>query len=294
MSTICTCKGRHLHGSTRSLVRRIGSSLPIDTRRRLQVQLAAESPMREEANLRYTERLNPSLEGLTLASYLKEPGQIISKAVNLFGLEPIQEEGENNTQEEDTFFESSDLESDALEEEDMEESLGEGENKQETMQKISALESELARLKAQIAIYALSETQEQHDIPAAPAPPTAPPPPPLSAVQPKAPHVSQYSTPLRQDVQFATPKPDMSSVLKDIGSVRLRSVARSPGGTPLRRVQESQDAAANDPGAIIAQALRKKFSHKVFQDSPGEKENLNRSDSSLSAGFDSPSVKLFD
>ena len=88
--------------------------------------------MRDEVSLRYTERLSPSLEGLTLASYLKEPGQIISKAANLFGLEPIQEEGENITQGEDSVFETSELDSDALEEEEMEESSGEGEKKQGT------------------------------------------------------------------------------------------------------------------------------------------------------------------
>ena len=45
--------------------------------------------------------------------------------------------------------------------------------------------------------------------------------------------------------------------------------SRSPGGTPLRKVQETREAASNDPAAIIAQALRKKFAHNVFQDSPG-------------------------
>ena len=86
-------------------------------------------------------------------------------------------------------------------------------------------------------------------------------------------------------------------------------IPRSPGGTPLRPKQHNQDIASNDPGAIIAQALRRKFAHQVFQDSPGkhnlaqhtvwlnchfsilDKENLNRSDASLS-GFDSPNVKL--
>ena len=86
----------------------------------------------------------------------------------------------------------------------------------------------------------------------------------------------------------------------------------------MRKLQERQQPASDDPAAIIAQALRKKFSHKVFQDSPGmcgrithhcctlciliyyvflpwyipDKENLDRSDVSLSAGFESPTVKL--
>ena len=43
------------------------------------------------------------------------------------------------------------------------------------MDKISALESELAKLKAQIAVYALAETK---DLPVPAAPPPPPPPPP--------------------------------------------------------------------------------------------------------------------
>ena len=47
------------------------------------------------------------------------------------------------------------------------------------MDKISALESELAKLKAQIAVYALAETKDL-PVPAAPPPPPPPPPPALS------------------------------------------------------------------------------------------------------------------
>lgn len=73
--------------------------------------------------------------------------------------------------------------------------------------------------------------------------------------------------------QQQTPRPDMSNMLRDIGSVKLRTVhmAKSPGGTPLRPVNKTGRAAVdpNDPASIIAQALRKKFAHKVFRDSPG-------------------------
>ena len=64
----------------------------------------------------------------------------------------------------------------------------------------------------------------------------------------------------------------MGDMLRDIGSVKLRTVntARSPGGTPLRPVNKGGRAAdPNDPASIIAQALRRKFSHRVFKDSPG-------------------------
>jgi hypothetical protein len=43
---------------------------------------------------------------------------------------------------------------------------------------------------------------------------------------------------------------------------------RSPGGTPMRVRQRDPSTPDNDPAAIIARALQKKFSHLVFQDSP--------------------------
>lgn len=38
----------------------------------------------------------------------------------------------------------------------------------------------------------------------------------------------------------------------------------------MRKGQDTQAAHNDDPGAIIARALRQKFSNRVFQDSPGE------------------------
>ena len=38
----------------------------------------------------------------------------------------------------------------------------------------------------------------------------------------------------------------------------------------MRKGQDSQSACDDDPGAIIARALRQKFSNRVFRDSPGE------------------------
>ena len=40
-------------------------------------------------NATISERLDSNLQGLTLASYLREPTKIISKAVGLFNLDPI-------------------------------------------------------------------------------------------------------------------------------------------------------------------------------------------------------------
>lgn len=52
----------------------------------------------------------------------------------------------------------------------------------DALQKISALEGELAKLKAQIAVYALSESQEVSEPGAPPPPPPPPPAPPTSQV----------------------------------------------------------------------------------------------------------------
>lgn len=53
--------------------------------------------------------------------------------------------------------------------------------------------------------------------------------------------------------------PDFSEVLKGIGSVKLRSIKRSPGGTPIR--EKPLPSKSQDPAAMIAQALKRKFSN---------------------------------
>lgn len=67
-------------------------------------QLPSTSDDEVENNARNAaikERLEPSLEGLTLAGYMREPTKIISKAVGLFSLDPIvEDEGERGSSEE--------------------------------------------------------------------------------------------------------------------------------------------------------------------------------------------------
>lgn len=177
------------------------------------------------------------------------------------------------------------------------------------MERISSLESELAKLRAQIAIYASAEV-ELDTQPVVPAPPPPPPPPPPAATpmqvtklyqqmtrfhlnstplflqQPVLPSTFIASTPSSseavkmhshthpQPAEFLTTsaQPGMTDILRDIGSVKLRTVdmVKSPGGTPLRPTNRTGRAAdPNDPASIIALALRKKFAHRVFKDSPG-------------------------
>eukprot|EP00041_Stephanoeca_diplocostata_P031753 m.997233 g.997233 ORF g.997233 m.997233 type:complete len:175 (-) comp24021_c0_seq23:209-733(-) len=57
-------------------------------------------------------------------------------------------------------------------------------------------------------------------------------------------------------------KPTMADVLSKLGTVKLKTVQRSPGGTPMRPTGASRapPAAPMDPAAMIAMALKRKFS----------------------------------
>ncbi|KAK3785666.1 hypothetical protein RRG08_035250, partial [Elysia crispata] len=78
--------------------------------------------------------------------------------------------------------------------------------------------------------------------------------------------------------------PDMADVLKGLGSVKLRAVERSPGGTPMCR--RKVDRTPTDPASIIARALKKKFaSHRGL--SP-ESDQENDMSSFLSDASSSP------
>ncbi|GFR82462.1 mitochondrial fission regulator 2 [Elysia marginata] len=69
--------------------------------------------------------------------------------------------------------------------------------------------------------------------------------------------------------------PDMADVLKGLGSVKLRAVERSPGGTPMcsrRRL----DRTPTDPASIIAMALRKKFaSHRGLSPESDQENDMS-------------------
>ncbi|KAJ7326526.1 mitochondrial fission [Desmophyllum pertusum] len=67
----------------------------------------------------------------------------------------------------------------------------------------------------------------------------------------------------------------MTDVLKGLGKVKLRSVERSPGGTPLRKPPISTDG--SDPASIIAQALKKKFAHRRRQEANSPDANKENS-----------------
>ncbi|XP_077928460.1 mitochondrial fission regulator 1 isoform X2 [Halichoerus grypus] len=161
---------------------------------------------------------------------------------------------------------------------------------EEALQKICALENELAALRAQIAkIVTLQEQQNliagdldpttSVTTPPSSVPPPPPPPPPLppsglhqsvsSAVDLIKERREKKAWAGKTPVKSSPKKPDMPNmleILKDMNSVKLRSVKRSEQDIKPKPVD------ATDPAALIAEALKKKFAYRYRSDSQGEVE----------------------
>lgn len=186
----------------------------------------------------------------------------------------------------------------------------------EALQKITQLESELLKLRAQIAMIvtaaplsALTETQNAPCSPLmSPAPLPAltstprhaaaaahppPPPPSQSSFSEKSSvmelikerrnnnsdkghlHVQHSGLSKNMDNKLI---PSMLDVLRDLNQVKLRSVQRSPGGTPVsRRSSKCDTALLNDPAALIARALKKKFAQHRHNTSSDKENSLELS-----------------
>ncbi|NWR62123.1 MTFR1 regulator, partial [Bucorvus abyssinicus] len=158
---------------------------------------------------------------------------------------------------------------------------------EEALQKISALENELATLRAQIAkIVILQEQQNLTAVGSSPvasaagpvAPPPPPPPPPLpppglqqgmSALE-LIKERKNRRTNSRQERTENGPKksemPNMLEILKDMNSVKLRAVKRPSGDTKPKAADPA------DPAALIAEALKKKFAYRYRNESQSETE----------------------
>ncbi|XP_056305460.1 mitochondrial fission regulator 2 isoform X2 [Danio aesculapii] len=164
----------------------------------------------------------------------------------------------------------------------------------EALLKISALEEELQSLRAQIAtIITAPAAPVLTSTPVCPPPPPPPPPPPA---MPTRTNVS-VSEVIRQRQAAKTETlaqcgpslttapsimPSMLDVLRDLNQVKLRSVERSPGGTPIRRRRSKGIACSSDPAALIAEALKRKFAHGRRDDS-FDKENHSAEPSPFSS-----------
>ncbi|NXA53350.1 MTFR1 regulator, partial [Nothocercus julius] len=160
---------------------------------------------------------------------------------------------------------------------------------EEALQKISALENELATLRAQIAKIVILQEQQNLTavgpspvalaaVPVAPPPPPLPPPLPVAAPQRSGSAIElirerrSKRTKCGQTLAENGPKkpemPNMLEILKDMNSVKLRAVKRSPEGT------KSKAADPADPAALIAEALKKKFAFRYRSDSQSETEKV--------------------
>ncbi|XP_077074626.1 mitochondrial fission regulator 2 [Siphateles boraxobius] len=182
----------------------------------------------------------------------------------------------------------------------------------EALQKISALEEELQKLRAQIAMI-VTVPPGRAVLPAVPgtpcstlpipiltSTPVCPPPPPPPPLPPSAVAIStegsvsevirQRQAAKREKLAQCDPSPgtapatlpSMLEVLRDLNQVKLRSVERSPGGTPVRSRKSKGVACSSDPAALIAEALKKKFAHRKRDDSFG-KENRSAEPSPFSS-----------
>ncbi|NXX14876.1 MTFR2 regulator, partial [Podargus strigoides] len=198
---------------------------------------------------------------------------------------------------------------------------------QAAFQKISALEDELTFLRAQIAAIVSAQTLESipsqafktlstpdgfYPVPAMTSTPLSvphnhfviPSPPPLPSAVPSGVDASHSAVELIKQRHAARNSgsttadsandqrtkniPSMMDVLKDLNKVQLRAVERSPGGTPLSRPKKRQSSDW-DPVALLTHALKQKFAHKNDDDD----DSLDKENQSFdSSPFSSPEIPL--
>ncbi|XP_069708080.1 mitochondrial fission regulator 2 isoform X2 [Phaenicophaeus curvirostris] len=197
---------------------------------------------------------------------------------------------------------------------------------QAALQKISALEDELTFLRGQIAAIVSAQTLGNilprfetlntpdgfYSVPAMTSTPLSvshnrfaiPSPPPLPSGIPAGVDASNSTVELIKqrrsarnsgstvadsaDHQSTKNIPSMMDVLKDLNKVQLRAVERSPGGTPLSRPRK-RPLPDWDPVALLAHALKQKFAHRNYEDD----DSLDKENQSFdSSPFSSPEIPL--
>lgn len=267
------------YGSSRSIVRRIASSLPIQPCPRVHFQLY---PYTEDAGILFAAKRKPGLVA-SLADvgwidrdednedYFDGPGPGPSTGLVFRAHQPqhrlTRQRSLPSLNQEPPDPQGTTIAND------------------EAIQKISALETELAKLRAQIAQIVLA--QEKTSQPAAAATGAPPPPPPCGSLPPPPPPPPPPLPSLQrtfsaidlikerkgkktdsQTVLELKPAeiPNMLDILKDMGKVKLRSVKNREGETDVKtKASEPADAAT-----LIAEALKRKFAHRYRHSSEQE------------------------
>ncbi|XP_063340432.1 mitochondrial fission regulator 1 [Pelmatolapia mariae] len=265
------------YGSSRSIVRRIGTSLPIKPCPRVHFQLY---PYHDEAGVLIGSKRQNCLVA-TLADvawidrdeddeddYFSRPRSGIPPGLMFRAHWPHPRRSRLNRQNSLPSMHHGSLDSQAS-----------AAANNEAIQKISALETELAKLRAQIAQIVLA--QEKSAQPGAPPPPlpcgNLPPPPPPPPLPPPPASLQRTFSAVElikerrgkkacgQTVLESRPAeiPSMLDVLKDMNKVKLRSVkSRLVEDDAKTKSKEPADAAA-----LIAEALKRKFAHRHRNDS---------------------------
>ncbi|MXQ91891.1 hypothetical protein E5288_WYG019558 [Bos mutus] len=247
------------YGSSRSIVRKIGTNLSLIQCPRVQFQLT--SPTTEWSS-------SPSGEDAVVS--FADVGWVAEEEGECSTRQRIEVRSRPTLQDDLPFFEKPHSRQPSLptlspEEPPLQTSTLANE---EALQKICALESELAALRAQIA--KIVTLQEQQNLSAGDLESTRP-----AATQNTSAidlikerrrrNASAGKTPVKNSPK-KTDLPNMLEILKDMNSVKLRSVKRSEQDT------KPKPADAADPAALIAEALKKKFAYRYRSDSQGEAE----------------------
>ncbi|KAM6282666.1 mitochondrial fission regulator 1 isoform 1-T2 [Porphyrio hochstetteri] len=273
------------YGSSRSIVRKIGTNLSLIQCPRVQFQLTSHATegnhpnhLREDAVASFADVgwvAQEEGEGSTRlrSEVWSKPAQTLPGELHHSGKSPCRQTSLQSPLEEEPVSRSTVTAN------------------EEALQKISALENELATLRAQIAkIVILQEQQNLTAVgsspvasAAVPAAPPAPPPPPPPPLPPPGPGQSVSAIELikerknRRTNSGQTPSengpkkpelPNMLEILKDMSSVKLRSVKRSPEDPKAKAADPA------DPAALIAEALKKKFAYRYRNDSQSETEKV--------------------
>ncbi|KAK7118433.1 hypothetical protein R3I94_022065 [Phoxinus phoxinus] len=261
------------YGSSRSIVRRIATNLPLAPCARVQFQL------------------HPFTSGVGFLNHSNGPNGLVATLADVGWIE--REEGDStgrNRFEADSglFFRTQHRR--PLRRQRSLPSLHQAEPapqsqtviNDEAIQKIGVLETELAKLRAQIALIVQAQEQSAQSTAPAPggppvpqAPPMAPPPPPpcpvpgmqrsysaIDLIRERRGKKTGQNTVL--DSEPKKPElPSMLDVLKDMGKVKLRSVKshQEDGHTKPKPVEPT------DAVALIAEALKRKFAHRYRSDS---------------------------
>lgn len=270
------------YGSSRSIVRKIGTNLSLIQCPRVQFQLTSPSA-----------EWSPSHPGEETVASFADVGWVAREGGECSMRQRLEVRSrQSSLQDELPFFDNPPSRYISLPNLSSEEPQSKTSTlaNEEALQKISALENELAALRAQIAkIVTMQEHQTLTTDSAAsvtdnlappppppPPPPPLPPPPPSSGLHPSKSAIDLIkerkekkanaektlvkNSPKKHDV------PNMLEILKDMNSVKLRSVKRSEQDMKPKPVD------VTDPAALIAEALKKKFAYRYRSDSHSEIE----------------------